>query len=363
MRVACFLPCLTIALSTAAVVGQAPPATAEKQAVITTTHGELVLEVFPQAAPRHAAKFLERIESGFYVGTVFHRAVSYGIIQGGDPLSKDPARWADYGKGGLFELEPERNELSHVRGAVSAVLVPGKPNSAGSQFFICVTDQTQLDGSYTSFARVVEGMDVVEKISQLPADSEHRLRDRVEIAATRLRDRPPPEIVPFVDTPVEELAQHRVVLVTELGQIEIAFYPEVAPNHVRRFLLFSELGIYEGTKFHRIVPGFVIQGGSVAEREPPLPEKLRKYVTPLAAEFNERKHVRGTVSMARASDPDSALDSFFIVLEPNRHLDGKYTVFGYVQRGIDVVDGISQIPTRGETPIVPFRIESVRIRR
>ncbi len=354
---------LLLSLSAAGSAKQDAPTLGDQQVVIETTHGTLVLEVFPEAAPKHVEKFLERIRSNFYVGTVFHRAIRLGIIQGGDPISKDLSQWNAYGTGGLFELPPEPNSVSHTRGTVSAVLVPGRPDSGGAQFFICVTDQTQLDGSYTAFARVVEGLDRVVAISQLPTDSEARLRDRVEITATGLRDRPPPEPVPFEATPVAELARYHVVLTTDLGEIEISLHPEVVPRHVRQFLRFAELGLYEGTSFHRVVPGFVIQGGLVGQRNPAAPQKYWKYVTPLKGEFNQLKHVRGTVSMARGDDPDSGLDSFFIVLEPNPHLDGKYTVFGEVVRGIDTVDGISQVPTRGETPIVPVVIKSVRLRK
>lgn len=338
------------------------PAIGEKQVVLETSQGELVLEVFPEAAPRHVAKFLERVADGFYVGTAFHRAIPLGIIQGGDPLSKDPTQWSSYGTGGLFELAAEPNKVSHLAGTVAAVLVPGRPDSGGSQFFICVTDQTQLDGTYTPFARVVEGLDVVAKISRLPTDSERRLRDRVEITRSYLRERPPPEPAPFADTPAAELARYRVAITTDLGEFEIALFPDVAPEHVRQFLRFAELGIYQGTPFHRVIPGFVIQGGLADQRKPPLPQKLWKHLKPLKAEFSGRKHLRGTVSMARGDDPDSAMDSFFIVLEPNPHLDGKYTVFGEVVRGMETVDGISQVPTRGETPIIPIEIKSVRVR-
>ncbi len=339
------------------------PVTAAKQVVIDTSRGELVLELFPEAAPDHVNAFLERVQDGFYVGTVFHRAVPRGIIQGGDPLSRDPQKRDQYGTGGLFERPAEFNDVRHLRGTVSAVLVPGNSNSGGSQFFICVTDQTQLDGQYTAFARVVEGLEVIEAISLLPVDDRERLLERVEILSTALRDRPPPEVVPFADAPPIELAQYRVVLKTNLGEMEITFFPESAPEHVRQFLRFAELGIYEGTTFHRIVPGFVIQGGSAPTRKPPLPQKLSRYLTPLKAEFSDRKHLPGTVSMARGEDPDSAVDSFFIVLQANTHLDGKYTVFGQVTRGMDVVEGIAQVPTRGETPIVPVRIEGVSVRR
>ena len=132
------------------------PDVAEKQVVFVTGYGEIVLEVFPGKAPRHVEAFLKRVRELDYVGTLFHRAIPFGIIQGGDPLSRDPAKRDLYGTGGLFELKSEFNDVSHLRGTVSAVLVPGNPDSAGSQFFICATDQIQLDGQYTAFARVVD---------------------------------------------------------------------------------------------------------------------------------------------------------------------------------------------------------------
>jgi cyclophilin family peptidyl-prolyl cis-trans isomerase len=224
-----------------------------------------------------------------------------------------------------------------------------------------VTDQLQLDGEFMAFGRVVEGMEVVEKISLAETDETQRIKQRIEISHTFERDRPPPEEIPFGQTPVEELALYRAVIVTNLGEIEIAFYPQDAPEHVRRFLRFSELGLYTGTVFHRVVPGFVIQGGSMYERSEPVPEKYVKFFKPLKGEFNEHQHVRGTVSMARGDDPDSAIDSFFISLAPQPSLDGKYTVFGYVTKGIDTVDGISQVPVQGERPIMPVNVERMRV--
>src|SRR5690606_10595652 len=259
--------------------------------------------------------FRERVQSGFYDGTTFHRAIRLGIIQGGDPLTKDPEQFERYGTGGLFELELEPNSISHVRGTLSAVLVPGEPVPAGSQFFMCVTDQAQLDGQFTAFGRVAEGISVAEEISQLTTDAEGRIQERIEIVRAYERDRPPEEELPFADATVEELSRYQAVIHTELGEIEIAFYPEEAPEHVRRFLQLAELGLYDGTAFHRIVPDFVIQGGMVRHRKRPLPARYEKILTPLKAEFNKQPHIRGAVSMARTDDPDSAVDSFFIVLD------------------------------------------------
>src|SRR3954465_6969889 len=129
-----------------------------KQAVIETNQGTVVFDLLADAAPNHVAHFIMRARERAYDGTVFHRVIPLGIVQGGDPLSKDPAQIAKYGTGGLGTLRFEPNQEKHTRGAVSAVLVPGQQDSAGNQFFICVTDQPALDGQYTVFARVADGI-------------------------------------------------------------------------------------------------------------------------------------------------------------------------------------------------------------
>jgi peptidyl-prolyl cis-trans isomerase B (cyclophilin B) len=166
---------------------------ANKQAVVETTMGSFVIEFLPQVAPNHVGYFLKLASEGAYDGTTFHRVIKYGIIQGGDPLSKDPEARDRYGTGGLGVLEAEFNEEQHTRGAVSAVRIPGKPDSAGSQFFICVTDQLPLDGQYSLFGRVVEGIEIVQKISEVPADEKTIATERVEIVSVTVRDKPAPD--------------------------------------------------------------------------------------------------------------------------------------------------------------------------
>ena len=133
--------------------------------------GTVVLDLLADAAPNHVAHFITRAREGAYDGTIFHRVIPNGIIQGGDPLSKDPAQSARYGTGGMRELRFERNSEQMTRGAVAAVLAPDMPDSGGSQFFICIFDQPALDGQYTVFARVAEGLNVAQKISQAEADN------------------------------------------------------------------------------------------------------------------------------------------------------------------------------------------------
>src|SRR5687767_11268132 len=231
-----------------------------KQAVFETTYGTIVLDLLPDAAPNHVAHFITRAREGAYDGTTFHRVIAMGIIQGGDPLSKDPAQAAKYGQGGLGVLRFEGNAEKHTRGAVSAVLVPGNRDSAGSQFFICITDQPALDGQYTVFARVAEGIAVAQKISTSPAAANNVPAERIEIRKAFIRDTPAPEAEPFLTHTPEELSRHRAVIETSMGNMTVELFADRAPTHVRSFLRMASAGVYDGTALHRVARGFVIQG-------------------------------------------------------------------------------------------------------
>jgi cyclophilin family peptidyl-prolyl cis-trans isomerase len=331
-----------------------------KQAVVNTSAGTFVIDLRPDLAPNHVGYFIKLAREGAYNGTIFHRVIRLGIVQGGDPLSKDPAKAKLYGTGGLGVLRAEISDEKHTRGAVSAVVQPGKPDSAGSQFFVCVSDQPALDGKYTIFGRVSEGMDVVQKISEVPADTDGKPTERISITSVEIRDTPPPEPEPFSTEPVTALATYRAVLETSAGPITIEFLPDKAPGHVRQFLRLASAGVLDGTTFHRVARGFVIQGGSLHTRGP-LTEKQQAFVRPLAPEFNDVKHVKGIVSMARGDDPASATTSFFIVTADAPSLDAKYTVFGRVVGGIDVVERIEQTPVNGEAPVNPITLSGVKI--
>ena len=331
-----------------------------KQAVLETSEGLIVLDLLSDAAPNHVAHFITRAREGAYDGTTFHRVIAMGIIQGGDPLSKDASQAAKYGTGGLGELRFESNSEKHTRGAVSAVLVPGNRDSAGSQFFIVVTDQPALDGQYTVFARVADGINIAQKVSTTPATSAVPLA-RIEIRKVTIRDKPAPEPEPFVSASVEELSSYRAVIATSLGDITLEFFPDRAPNHVRQFLRLATSGVYDGTAFHRVVRGFVAQGGHLPTRREPLSERQQAYVHALQPEFTPTPHDRGIVSMARLDDPASATSSFFIVLGRAPALDGQYTVFGRVVAGLDVLERIEAVPLTGETPGTRIDVTGVRL--
>ncbi len=142
------------------------------EAVVATDLGTFRFEFAPDKAPKHVLQFLTLARQGYYDGSAFFRVVANGIIQGGDPLLKDPKTARNlWGSGGLNLLAGETGGLKHERGVVSTVRIPNKPDSDGAQFFVCLFAQPALDGQYSAFGRVTEGIDVVERISQAPVDA------------------------------------------------------------------------------------------------------------------------------------------------------------------------------------------------
>lgn len=138
----------------------------------------------------------------------------------------------------------------------------------------------------------------------------------------------------------------RAVIKTKFGEMEMKFFPDKAPKHVENFIKLAKSGFYNGTIFHRVIPGFMIQGGDPNTKDPNKKE-LYGMGGPghsVKAEFNDIPHKRGIVSMARANDPDSAGSQFFIVVEDSPFLDGKYTVFGQITKGMGVADKIVDQP-------------------
>lgn len=157
----------------------ATPAAAP-EAVVETAQGSFVIRLLPDVAPRHVRHFLKTAKAGGYDGTTFHRVILGGIVQGGDPLSKDPAKKALYGTGGLGLLKAEFSERPFARGVVAAARKPSSIDSGGSQFFVVLTEQPALKGQYTIFGEVALGLDVVDKLSQTPVDGD-KPRERLEM--------------------------------------------------------------------------------------------------------------------------------------------------------------------------------------
>ncbi|HET6974235.1 MAG TPA: peptidylprolyl isomerase [Pyrinomonadaceae bacterium] len=161
---------------------------------------------------------------------------------------------------------------------------------------------------------------------------------------------------PFDGASVEKMGAQCVTLETELGAIEIAMMPEVAPESVRNFLNLSATGALDTTTFSRVVKGFVIQGGNLQTSEKWGMELARRMTHKLPDEPGLVKHVRGIVSMARNDEPNSATTHFFILVGTGQHLDSKFAAFGTVTKGMEVVDAINQAPAENEKPEKPVKI-------
>ncbi len=149
----------------------------------------------------------------------------------------------------------------------------------------------------------------------------------------------------FTKQEIKKMSETSAVIETKFGNITLKFFPDVAPGHVQNFIDLAKKGFYDGTTFHRVIPGFMIQGGDPNSKNPD--KRTHGMGGPgytIKAEFNNKPHKRGVLSMARAANPDSAGSQFFICVKDSPFLDRQYTVFGEVTGGIDVVDKIVAQP-------------------
>jgi peptidyl-prolyl cis-trans isomerase B (cyclophilin B) len=160
--------------------------TASEVAAITTSEGEIIVEFWSDVAPQTVENFKKLARAGFYDGTCFHRVIRGFMIQGGDPLTKEPAKEAQWGTGGPgYKINAEFNDRSHVRGVISMARSQD-PNSAGSQFFICHGDPKFLDRQYTAFGKLIKGDDVLEKIATTPTHPPDRPNKRMNIDSIKI---------------------------------------------------------------------------------------------------------------------------------------------------------------------------------
>ena len=170
------------------------PVTYSDIAIITTSHGSMKLELYPDKAPNHCLNFKKLANSGFYDGTIFHRVIPGFMIQGGDPNTKGENN-ASYGTGGhaakyygignqnesaTWTLPAEFNSIKHREGILSMARA-NNPNSGGSQFFICAAEAPHLNGKYTVFGQVIEGIEIVDQIVNLPRDARDNPNRRIEM--------------------------------------------------------------------------------------------------------------------------------------------------------------------------------------
>lgn len=198
---------------------------------------------------------------------------------------------------------------------------------------------------------------VSSAFAQNPTPSTETLKK----ANPRPADTKPPQAEPFDGASVEKMKGQCVTLNTENGAIVIEMLPAAAPETVRSFLNLSASGALDSTIFNRVVKGFVIQGGNLSTSENWRAELAARMSRRLPDEPSDLKHVRGIVSMARSDEPNSATTHFFILVGDGPHLDGKFTAFGRVLKGLEVADAINRAPVDNEQPVIPVRIKHATV--
>ena len=189
------------------------------------------------------------------------------------------------------------------------------------------------------------------------------MRVSLFLALVLLQAAPRPPADPFATASPRELGAYRAVIETTKGKITLEFLADKAPETVRNFLRLAAAEVYDNTLVHRVLPNVLIQTGAPYYRQLPLTARQRRLIHNLPPEFNDTRHVRGIVSMARGDAADSATTSFFIVTGTSAALDGVYTAFGRVVDGMAAVEAIEAAPRDGETPRTRIELKTVRIEK
>jgi peptidyl-prolyl cis-trans isomerase B (cyclophilin B) len=329
------------------------------EAVLDTARGQIVIEFFHKDAPAHVEYFVKQARAGAYDGTTFHRMFKHGLIQGGDPVTKNPAARARYGTGGLNAgLPDEVNKNKHITGAVSAAMQVNpastkdvKPGSSGSQFFIVIAAQPQLDSMFTVFGRVVEGIDVAADISTAPTNPDKMATERIDIKKVTIREKTPT---------VEQMKAMKATIETSLGNLKLEFMAEAAPNTTRAFIRYARSGMYDGTTFYRIAHKYYLEAGFLGDWPEDSPNRKRFFsLWSIPVEKSSVNHVRGTVSMLNNQDATSWY--FFTITKDNPALDGRHVPFAKVVEGLDVIDKIAEVEVEGDKPKQRVDIRKVSV--
>jgi cyclophilin family peptidyl-prolyl cis-trans isomerase len=315
--------------------------------ILETSYGNITIDFFEKIAPKHVENFKNLANSKFYDSLYFHRVIPGFVVQAGDPNTRGGNREnAGMGQPGQPTVPAELSHLNHKRGILSMARKGNDYNSGTSQFFICVADAPNLDGEYSVFGKVIEGMDVVDKIVVAPRDGRDNPLESIFILKAYTKKLPLPEpeenIKPENESPnTDEVA----VLETSLGIIKFGFYDKIAPKHMAQIKTLINEGFYNGTTFHRVIPNFMIQGGDPNSKslDRTTHGMGNSHLPNIPAEFSKLRHIKGTVAAARSNNPNSANSQFFINVNDNFFLDNQYTVFGEVIEGMDVAEKIVNV--------------------
>ena len=315
--------------------------------IVIKNYGTITVALDGKSAPITVKNFVKLANEGFYDGLKFHRIIEGFMMQGGNGESAGKTCGTIKGE---FYANGVSNPLTHVRGAISMART-SVMDSASSQFFIVHEDSTYLDGQYAAFGYVTAGLNIVDAVCKdsKPTDNNGTIAnaDQPVIVTVKIREgdknetEKPESLVPdkVENIPaMQEITCYADIIIKDYGTITVALDAKSAPITVENFVKLAKEDFYDGLKFHRIIENFMMQGGNG--------EPAGKSCGTIKGEFlsngvsNPLTHVRGAISMARTSIPDSASSQFFIVHEDSTYLDGQYAAFGYVTAGLNIVDAV-----------------------
>ena len=313
----------------------------------------VVIDLLEEVAPDHVNNFVFLVREGFYDGLTFHEVVPGVRVRAGDP---DADGTGDAGYSLPDEPLTGDNDVASITDGVGLVSMwRDDVGASSSQFVISLSQEASVNEGATVFAQVTGGLEHLHTFDsrdpgEIPAPVsgpkivDVRITENGAVAEVESvkDDVPPvPDLSLSWDEPpvfaLEDDVDYRATIEMVGGDtIEIDLYEELAPRHVNNFVFLARQGFYDAVTFHRIIHGFMAQGGDPTGTGAGGPGYA------IDAEFNDTRHVRGVLSMARSVDPDSAGSQFFIVYDTASHLDGQYTAFGEVTSGMEVVDGFPE---------------------
>lgn len=319
--------------------------------------GRIEIELMPDVAPNTVAHFISLIKKGYYDGLSFDYLLADSLVIAGNSPEGGPG----YTVPGEFASSGFSNTLSHTKGTVS-LYNGGHPDTGAGEFFILLEDGLHLDGKYAAFGRVIKGLDLVRTISRGPASDEGWALEPIVSMMKVTVDTMNRSYGEPVKTEVWDSSLPNPIVTMTLeagGSIVIELLPAYALNTVRNFVALVESGFYDGLRFHRIIPGFMIQGGDPQGNGTGGPGHYIHGEFALNGFRNDLSHQRGILSMARSQPNDSAGSQFFITVGDASFLNGSYAAFGRVLEGMDVVDRIVNGPSdqsQNGLALAPFEV-------
>ncbi len=315
-------------------------------------YGNITVELDHYNAPITVANFISLAKSGFYDNLTFHRIMDGFMMQGGDPKANGTGGAKEEIKG-EFSANGHRNGINHHRGVISMARA-NDYNSASSQFFIMHKDSSSLNGLYASFGYVTEGMDVVDAICKdaKPTDNNGTIpyEKQPKIKTVTITEKDGRNLDSIINEKSElEIKNSKInekldyfasIDIEGYGVIKLQLDYNAAPITVGNFVNLAKGGFYDNLTFHRIIDSFMIQGGDPEGNGMGGSKETIKGEFSANGHENSISHKRGVISMARATEYDSASSQFFIVHQDSTFLDGQYAAFGWVVEGMDIVDAI-----------------------